>query len=62
MESKCKGCEERHVGCHAKCEDYKNFCKEWAAYKKKIKDAKNKDSEYRQHKNKKVMREMRRKK
>ena len=23
--SSCKGCEERHVGCHTTCEDYKQF-------------------------------------
>lgn len=21
----CKGCEDRYVGCHAKCPDYKDF-------------------------------------
>ena len=62
MECKCKGCEERFVGCHAQCEDYKNYQKEWNAHKQKIKDAKNKDKEYREHKHKHIVREMRRKK
>ena len=25
MECKCKGCTERHVGCHSECEHYKEF-------------------------------------
>ena len=34
----CKECEERKVGCHAKCEDYK----EWKAEYEKAKERDNK--------------------
>ena len=28
MASGCKGCEERHLGCHAECENYKAWKEE----------------------------------
>ena len=28
IESPCKGCDKRFVGCHASCESYKNFREE----------------------------------
>lgn len=27
MDSKCRNCDKRYVGCHAKCEDYKKWTK-----------------------------------
>ena len=36
----CQGCENRHVGCHADCEIYKEWCEE----QKKLRD---KDKSYR---------------
>jgi len=27
MDSKCRNCDKRQVGCHAKCEDYKKWTK-----------------------------------
>ena len=36
MESKCKNCQDRYVGCHDKCEHYK-------AYKKYIEEKKEKE-------------------
>ena len=34
MKCPCKGCENRHLKCHSKCESYI----EWAAYDKKQKE------------------------
>ena len=31
----CKGCAERHEGCHSKCEAYDNFRKEREVYNNK---------------------------
>ena len=28
MRNECYGCEKRHMGCHASCENYKAFCRE----------------------------------
>ena len=39
MECPCRRCEKREVGCHGKCEDYK----EWKAKSDKIREAARKD-------------------
>lgn len=41
MKSYCKDCQERHEGCHSKCEHYREFLKE----NEKIKDARHRESE-----------------
>lgn len=33
---KCKGCEDRHPGCHGSCVVYKRACAEWEKAKKYI--------------------------
>lgn len=46
MESKCKGCKRRFVGCHAQCEDYKMW-KEWDKEQQKmIRSKKRKEFDY----------------
>ena len=62
MKCKCKGCEKRVVGCHAQCEDYKEFQKDLEERKQKIRNGKLKDSEFRKHKTNQVLRELRKKK
>lgn len=32
----CKGCDKRHIGCHAECEDYKALRREIEAKKEII--------------------------
>lgn len=32
----CKGCEDRYVGCHSKCERYIKQTEEWNEIKKKV--------------------------
>lgn len=32
----CQNCEKRHIGCHATCEDYKEYLKQNEAKKRKI--------------------------
>lgn len=27
MKCKCKGCDERHIGCHSECDAYKQYQK-----------------------------------
>lgn len=46
MKSYCKDCQERHEGCHSKCEHYREFLKE----NEKIKDARHRESEKRSFK------------
>lgn len=42
----CMGCEKRYVGCHSKCETYK----EWLdTYHKQIKNQRKKQREYRDY-------------
>ncbi len=38
--NKCKGCKERHTGCHATCKSYSNYRKELDAVNEKIRKAK----------------------
>jgi len=40
MFAPCKNCEKKFIGCHSTCEDYKEFCRQNAALKKKIREAK----------------------
>lgn len=35
IDAPCKGCEERHVGCHSKCEKYAAFLERRKAIKLK---------------------------
>ena len=35
MNQPCKDCEKRHVGCHGKCNDYKEWHKEHLIQKRK---------------------------
>ena len=35
IDAPCKGCEERHVGCHSKCEKYSAFLERRSAIKLK---------------------------
>lgn len=37
--SKCKGCTDRYLGCHDKCESYKAYKKELDDFNKKRQDA-----------------------
>jgi len=39
MNTPCKGCERREIGCHAKCEDYANFKAERAKLNERRKKA-----------------------
>lgn len=49
--SPCKGCVERCIGCHAKCESYINWKKDWDAMKAKKAEEQKKGFEYiRRHK------------
>ena len=36
MKYPCKDCQERHEGCHSKCEKYAEDKKEWEAIKAKM--------------------------
>lgn len=47
MKVPCKGCDSRQVGCHCKCEGYKEFCKERdAAAKERMRDKRSRDAYY----------------
>ncbi len=35
MKNPCKDCPDRYPGCHAKCERYKSWKKEWDELKEK---------------------------
>lgn len=37
MDCKCKGCTERHVGCHSECENYITFKEKLEQQNKQIK-------------------------
>ena len=41
----CKGCSDRHIGCHADCEKYIREKEESEAFKAAIRKAKGKDQE-----------------
>lgn len=43
MKNKCYNCEHRHVGCHATCEDYKEFKTKQDAMRKESEKVKLKD-------------------
>jgi len=46
----CKDCIKRHIGCHAKCEDYKMWKEEWLEYKKMRNSKERKYGDYFYHK------------
>ena len=55
----CKDCKDRHVGCHSNCEIYKEYTRELEEKKHMIKEAKNKDREYKNYKKKRIEKELR---
>ena len=61
MNSGCKDCTERYVGCHSTCENYKLFREELDARKKQITEAKTRHAEHNQHRDKQVKKALKRK-
>lgn len=57
MNNGCKGCCNRYVGCHSRCETYKEFSEELMEKKKKIKQAKAVENEYNKYKKNKIAKE-----
>lgn len=43
MQCNCKGCQNRHIGCHARCEIYKKYAEERAQINKARQAEHNKD-------------------
>lgn len=56
----CQGCEDRQIGCHARCERYKTALEEWKRDRKQAKAFLMHDREFERHQNEQIYRETRR--
>ena len=48
-DSGCKGCQERHLGCHSNCERYLKWKKEYQEQMKRFKSGDRKHKDYFYH-------------